>query len=68
MMKAQKPRRSTNMKTVTTRKSHTRRQYGIPYPNAATKQQLFDQFVELLLTAAVGIGGAAILLFIMAIS
>ena len=56
------------MKTVTTRKSHTRRQYGIPYPNAATKQQLFDQFVELLLTAAVGIGGAAILLFIMAIS
>ena len=52
------------MKTVTKRKSNVRRNYHVPYPNAATKQQLINQFVELLLTAAIGIGAAAIVLFI----
>lgn len=56
------------MKTATTGKSHPRRHYSVPYPNAATKQQIFDHFVELLLTAAVGIGAAAIVLFILAIA
>ena len=56
------------MKTVTTRKPYTRKSCHVPYPNAATKQQLFDQFVELLLAAAVGIGGAAILLFILVLA
>lgn len=56
------------MKTVTTRKTHSTRRCGLPYPNAATKQQLLDQFVELLLAGVVGIGGAAILLFILALA
>ena len=56
------------MKTVTTRKSHTHRRCHVPYPNAATRQQLLDQFVELLLTGAVGISAAAIVLFILAIA
>lgn len=56
------------MKTVITKKTHSHQHCGAPYPNAATKQQLFDQFVELLLAAAIGIGAAAILLFILAIA
>ena len=56
------------MKTVTTRKSNSQRRCSVPYPNAATKQELFDHFFELLLAAAVGIGAAAILLFILAIA
>ena len=56
------------MKTVTTRKNHSQRRCGVPYPNAATKRQLLDQFVELLLAGAVGIAGAAILLFILALA
>lgn len=56
------------MKTATTNKSHSRRHYNVPYPNAATKQQLIDRFVELLLTAAIGIGAAAIVLFILALA
>ena len=56
------------MKTVTTRKPYSQRRCGVPFPNAATKQELFDHFVELLLAGAVGIGAAAILLFILAIA
>ena len=56
------------MKTVTTRKTHSQRHCGVPYPNAATRQQILDQFVELLLAAAVGVGGAAILLFILVLA
>lgn len=52
------------MKTLTKRKSTVRRNYNVPYPNAATKQQLIDQLVELLLTAAIGMGAAAIVLFL----
>lgn len=56
------------MKTVTTRKNRSRRSCGLPYPNAATRQQLLDHFVELLLTGAIGIGAAAIVLFILALA
>lgn len=56
------------MKTVTTRKNHPRRSCSLPYPNAATRQQLLDQFVELLLTGAIGIGAAAIVLFILVLA
>ena len=30
------------MKTVTTRKSNSQRRCSVPYPNAATKQELFE--------------------------
>ena len=56
------------MKTVTTKKPNTHRRYGVPYPNAATRRQLIDQFVELLLTGAIGISAAAIVLFILALA
>ena len=56
------------MKTVTTKKSKMPKRCHVPYPNAATKQQVLDQFVELLLAAAIGISSAAIVLFILAIA
>lgn len=56
------------MKTVTTKKPNITKHCRVPYPNAATRQQLIDQFVELLLTGAVGISAAAIVLFILALA
>lgn len=56
------------MKTVTTKKSNLQQHCGVPYPNAATRRQLIDQFVELLLTGAIGISAAAIVLFILALA
>ena len=56
------------MKTVTTRKSNMPKRCNVPYPNAATKQQLIDQFVEFLLAGAIGLSAAAIVLFILAIA
>lgn len=56
------------MKTVTTKKNNSRQRCRIPYPNAATKQQLIDRFVELLLSAAIGMGAAATVLFILALA
>ena len=55
------------MKTAAQRTTFVSRP-RIPYPNAATKGQIIDRFVELLLTAALGIGAAAILLFILALA
>ena len=41
---------------------------NLPYPNAATRRQLLNKFLDLLLMAALGIGAAAILLFLAALS
>lgn len=41
---------------------------NLPYPNAATRQEIFNKFLDLLLMAALGIGAAAILLFLVALS
>ena len=38
------------------------------FPNAATKRQILDRFIELLLMAALGIGAAALVLFFLALS
>ena len=56
------------MKAVTARRPDFANRPNIPYPNAATKRQLLDRFIELLLMAALGIGSAAILLFILALA
>ena len=56
------------MKTATTRKPSIAKQFRVPFPNAATRQQIIDHFVELLLTGAVGISAAAIILFILALA
>lgn len=55
------------MKTVTAHRADFARRPNLPYPNAATKRQIIDRFVELLLMAALGIGAAAIVLFILAL-
>lgn len=49
------------MKTVTMYKP-------IPYPNAATRRQVLSRVVDLLLTAVIGIGLAASLLFLLALA
>lgn len=56
------------MKTATVhyQKSKTRPQ--IPYPNAATKKELVNRFVDLLLTGAMGAALAALLLFLLVIA
>ena len=56
------------MKTTAARHTHLTNRPQLPYPNAATKRQLFDRFIELLLMAALGIGAAAIVLFILALA
>ena len=56
------------MKTATVHRNNFARRPNIPYPNAATTQQLWDKFVDLLLMGAIGAGGAAILLFIIALA
>ncbi len=38
------------------------------YPNGATKQDLFRKLIDLMLVAAIGIGAAAILLFLLALA
>lgn len=56
------------MKTVTARRANLASRPNLPYPNAATKRQIIDRFIELLLMGALGIGSAAILLFILALA
>jgi len=40
----------------------------VSYPNGVTKRQILQKAVDLLLTAAIGIGLAAVLLFLMALA
>lgn len=56
------------MKTATARRNVLTSRPKLPYPNAATKRQILDRFVELLLMAALGIGAAAMVLFILALA
>ena len=56
------------MKTVTAHHNNFARRPNIPYPNAATTRQLWNKFIDLLLMGAMGAAGAAILLFIIALS
>ena len=39
----------------------------LPYPNAATRRQILNRFLDLLLTGAIGAAIAAMLLFLMVI-
>lgn len=56
------------MKTITYRTTDLANRPNIPYPNAATRRKLLDRFVELLLMAGLGVGAAAIFLFILALA
>ncbi len=53
------------MKTATMTKSANRP--VLPYPNAATRRQILNRVLDLLLTGAIGAAIAAMLLFLMVI-
>lgn len=55
------------MKTVAYRTDYAP-QPNLPYPNAATRRELFNRFIDLLLVGAIGAGAAAILLFLLALA
>ena len=48
------------MKATTVQMPNVRR--GVPYPNAATRKQVLNRFVDLLLVGAIGMVFAAIVL------
>lgn len=56
------------MKAATVYSSKISRTNAVSYPNGITKRQIAQKFIDLLLTAAIGIGVAAILLFLVALS
>ena len=51
-----------------TMKSTTLCKPVLPYPNAATRRQLLHRLLDLLLSAAIGAGVAAVLLFLLALA
>ena len=56
------------MKTATLKSARFDSIPSIPYPNAATKQELIHKFLNLMLVAAIGAGLAACLIFLIALS
>lgn len=55
------------MKTTTMRRGYTYTA-NLPYPNAASRKQIFDRIVDLSLTFVLGAGAAAIVLFVLALA
>ncbi len=51
------------MKAMTV--SHQNRRSALPYPNAATRQQVFQKFLDHALIAASGIGITVMLTFLL---
>ena len=49
-------------------KATTIRKNTVPYPNAATRRQIANQVLDLLLMAAVGAGCAAMFLLLLALA
>jgi hypothetical protein len=56
------------MKTKTIYRTTYANQPHIPYPNAATRREIFDKVLDLLLMAAMGVGAAAIILFMLVLT
>ena len=56
------------MKTNVLYRTNYANRPNLPYPNAATRRELFGKFLDLLLMAALGAGSAAILLFLLALT
>ena len=56
------------MKTATIKRAQNNRMPVIPYPNAATKQELLHKFLDMILVGAIGAGLAACLLFFLALA
>lgn len=56
------------MKTLTRKDTVYSKMPRVPYPNAATRRQIFNRFIDLLLCTALGISAAAIFLLILALA
>lgn len=56
------------MKTTTVYRSDYANRPHVPYPNAATRREVLNKFLDLLMMAALGVGAAAIILFLLALS
>lgn len=56
------------MKTTVLYRSDYAHRPNLPYPNAATRREMFSKILDLLLVAALGAGAAAILLFLAALT
>ena len=56
------------MKTTTLYRTNYTNRPNLPYPNAATRKEIFSKFLDLLVIAAMGAGTAAILLFFIALT
>ncbi len=55
------------MKAVTIYQKYIANLPHAPYPNAATYREVLHKVLDLLLVAAIGVGAAAIFLFLLAI-
>lgn len=55
------------MNTATINRRSMKTNSHVPYPNAATKEELLHKFLDLLLVAAIGAGLGAAFLFMIAI-
>ena len=56
------------MKTVSAYRSDYAQRPNLPYPNAATRREMLNKVLDILLMAALGAGAAAILLFLLALT
>lgn len=52
------------MKTTVIYRNEVRSMPQLPYPNAATRRELIRKALDILTMAAIGVGAAAILLFL----
>lgn len=55
------------MKTAVMKRTNFSTMPALPYPNAATRQEILHKFLDLLLVAAIGAGLAASLIFLIAL-
>lgn len=56
------------MKTAAVYRSECASRPNLPYPNAATRREIFHKFLDLLLMGAIGVGAATVILFLLAIA
>jgi hypothetical protein len=55
------------MKTATIRRSQAKSRPRVPYPNAATRKEMFHKALDLMISGAIGAGLAASVLLLMVI-
>lgn len=56
------------MKTAAIYHSECASRPKLPYPNAATRREIFHKFIDLVLMGAIGVGAAAVILLLLAIA